>query len=158
MKFFLMSSFSVLKNFSMATFNIPAIYRNLFVAEFSKCLAVPDCNALLILSLFIRLAAVLYSPSKCWITRWPRAFTAGFFITFLTKSNSPWPLCQPLLLLLLFLGAALWVYIRLIVTFAGNWYLETHLYHTTKVCPLGNITLFWMRLISSWRNYLFVSF
>ena len=82
MKFFLMSSFSVLKIFSMATFNIPAIYRNLFVAEFSKCLAVPDCNALLILSLFIRLAAVLYSPSKCCLHRW-------IFYYFFDKIKQP---------------------------------------------------------------------
>ena len=100
MKFFLMSSFSFLKNLSMAMFDIPAIYRSLFVAEFSKCLAVSDFTALLILPFFIQLVAALYSPGKCWIACWPRAFTGGFFITFLTKSNSPQPLCWPLLLLL----------------------------------------------------------
>ena len=141
MKFFLMSLFSFSKKFLMATFDVPAIYWSLFVAEFSNCLTVSDCNALLILSFFIQLVAALYRPGRCWIACWSRAFTAGFFITFLTKSNSSRPLCQPLLLLPLFLGAAFWVNLRLIVTFAGNWSLETHLYCTTKVCPLGNVTL-----------------
>ena len=138
MKFFLISSFSFLKTFSMSTFDMPAIYWNWFTVEFTKYFAVSDCNALFILSFFIQLVAALYNPGRWLAACWPRALTVRFFITFLTKSKIPWPLCRPLRLL--FLGATLWVYLCLIVTFAGNWALDTCLYCTTKVWPLGNVT------------------
>ena len=87
-------------------FDIPAIYRSLFAVEGTNFFAVSDCNALLILSFFMRLVAILYTPSRCLIACQPRALTVGFFITFLTKSKIPQPLCRPPLLLL-FYGAAL---------------------------------------------------
>ena len=69
----------------MVMFDIPAIYRSLFAVEFTKFFAVSDCNALLILSFFIRLVAALYRPGRCLTACQPRALTVGFFITFLTK-------------------------------------------------------------------------
>ena len=133
-----MSSFSFLKTFSMSTFDMPAIYWNRFTVEFTKYFAVSDCNALFILSFFIQLVAALHNPGRCLAACWPRTLTVRFFITFLTKSKISRPLCQPLRLL--FLVAAFWVYLHLIVTFAGNWALDTCLYCATKVWPLGNVT------------------
>ena len=64
MTFFLMSSFSFLKIFSMSTFDMPAVYWNRFTVEFTKYFAVSDCNALFILSFFIQLVAALHNPGR----------------------------------------------------------------------------------------------
>ena len=90
----------------MVMFDTPAVYRSLFVVEFTKFFAVSDCNVLLILSFFMRVVAALYRPSRCLTACQPRALTVGFFITFLTKSKILQPLCRSLFLFLV-LGAAL---------------------------------------------------
>ena len=68
-------------------------YPYLSTALFNNPFAKSDCNALLILSFFILLVAVLYRPGKCFMPCLARDLTAGFFASFLTKLNRPRPRC-----------------------------------------------------------------
>ena len=112
----------------------------IYLPSTGACLRLNLLNFLLCLIVMLSLSYYfLFNLLQHYIDRVdvcrPRALTIGFFITFLTKSKILWLLCWLLFLLWL------WVYLHLMVTFAGNWALKTRLYRATKVRLLSRVTL-----------------